>query len=135
MSEQFNHHPLKDFTALAVPLWIERCKSVPFDQLQAKVQNASDELGSKGDELLFKSKKKGESARLFNLYAESVAVLSFVPGGVTIFGHHFEAIHPDLAKSDKQREQSAKDFGGLSGFQNWIDATNEAVRVRTRVQK
>jgi hypothetical protein len=50
----------------------------------------SSVLGSKGDVLLFGSKKKGECAELMNGLIRAVAVLAFCPGGVRLFGSHFE---------------------------------------------
>lgn len=46
-------------------------------------------LAEKGDVLLFGG-KKGEAAGLFNGLAHAVTVLSFCPGGITIFGQHYE---------------------------------------------
>lgn len=48
-------------------------------------------LASKGDVLLFGSRIKGEVADIFNQTAEAIGVLSFAPGSVTCFGHHFDA--------------------------------------------
>lgn len=48
-------------------------------------------LASKGDRLLFRSEVRGETADIFNQTAQALAVLSFAPGGVTCFGHHFDA--------------------------------------------
>jgi hypothetical protein len=50
-------------------------------------------LGERGDVLLFgagKKGKKGEVAEIFNGLARALAVLSFFPGGVTLFGSHWE---------------------------------------------
>ena len=47
-------------------------------------------LGSKGDVLLFGGGKKGEAAGLMNGLIRAVAVLAFCPGGVRLFGCHFE---------------------------------------------
>jgi hypothetical protein len=52
---------------------------------------AADLLASKGDILQFGSKKKGEAAEIFNRVAEAIAIMSFCPGGVTLFGEHWEA--------------------------------------------
>ncbi|GHO77220.1 hypothetical protein KSD_49910 [Ktedonobacter sp. SOSP1-85] len=49
------------------------------------------QLTSQGDHLLFRSKVPGETAKLFNQVAQGLAVLSFAPGGVSCFGHHFDA--------------------------------------------
>ena len=63
----------------------------------------SSVLGSKGDVLLFGSKKKGECAELMNGLIRAVAVLAFCPGGVRLFGSHFEGRVPgrEGMKTDK----------------------------------
>ena len=47
-------------------------------------------LVEKGDILLYGGKKKGESSKMFNRLAHSIAVLSFLPGGIEIFGSLWE---------------------------------------------
>ena len=54
------------------------------------------ELASHGDDLQFGNKKKGAVAALFNGTAFSIAVCSFSPGGVTIFGEHWESFGKHL---------------------------------------
>jgi hypothetical protein len=49
------------------------------------------EIAEHGDIILYKSDKKGESARVVNELVEGLAVLSFCPGGVRFMGLHFEA--------------------------------------------
>lgn len=46
-------------------------------------------LGPRGDLLLYRSTKPGETARLANDLAHAIAVLAFVPGGVRVFGQHW----------------------------------------------
>ncbi len=46
-------------------------------------------IGSEGDAILYYV--KGKSAEMVNILVDSLAVLAFVPGGVTAFGVHFEA--------------------------------------------
>lgn len=77
----------------AVPLQIMRLeeKGGPTDEDMKKAQEVSGKLGERGDVLLFGGGKKGEVADLFNGTAHAIAVLAFVPGGITIFGQHFEA--------------------------------------------
>lgn len=48
-------------------------------------------LAEHGDTLLYGSKKRGESAALFNRLAKTIAVLAFVPGGISIMGAHYES--------------------------------------------
>jgi hypothetical protein len=63
----------------------------PSQEDWAKAREFSSVLGERGDVLLFGGGKKGESADLFNRTAAAIAVLSFCPGGVSLFGSHFEA--------------------------------------------
>ncbi len=87
-------HPLKIALPFAVTLRIleyqRRGGPLPMDFERA--QRFGEVLGEKGDILLFSSKKKGESAEMFNGLADAVAILSFCPGGVKVFGHHFEGL-------------------------------------------
>lgn len=76
----------------AVPLWIEELKNKPWAELQEMAQAAADIVASKGDLIMFRG-KKGESAAAFNALAKGIAILSFAPGGVTVFGDHYEAKH------------------------------------------
>lgn len=85
---------LSQFVAMAVPLRIigiiqEWGAPQPHHWDQARETN--DLLGEKGDLLLFKSEKKGETASLANALAQSIAILSFLPGGIEIFGQRFDA--------------------------------------------
>lgn len=82
---------LPDLLSVAVPLWIDKIKSEPFETIQARAKICFGTIAHKGDTILFKSKKKGETAEGFNRLAEGIACLSFCPGGVTAFGSHFEA--------------------------------------------
>jgi len=77
----------------AVPLCIQEidAKGGPSVDDFSEASQFSQVLGEKGDVLLFGSKKKGEAADLFNRTAKAIAVLSFVPGGVTLFGCHYES--------------------------------------------
>ncbi len=85
----------------AIPLRIMQLKARggPSKEDIQKAQKTSEMLGERGDVLIFGGGKKGEAAELFNRTAQAIAVLSFVPGGVTIFGQHFEA-NPGKEPSD-----------------------------------
>jgi len=82
--------PLRTFTLTWVPLIIEeyKRKGGPSEEDFARAKTYAQEFGEKGEALLFKI--KGETGRMASLWLDGVAILSFVPGGVTIFGHHFE---------------------------------------------
>lgn len=85
---------LKIALSAAVPLLIQQRierggpRQEDFDNLRAK--NIPKLLGEKADILLFGSKKKGETAYIFNEVADAIAMLSFLPGGIDIFGSHWE---------------------------------------------
>lgn len=99
--------PLEDtnfaiFLSCAVPLRVLEIENSqegkPTDlQIQA-LGDAADLFGERGDIMLFGGGKKGEAAELANRFAECVAILSFVPGGITIFGQHFEGKAQGSAK-------------------------------------
>ena len=48
-------------------------------------------IAEKSDVLMFGSKKNGEAGQLIAELAKVVACLSFQPGGVTLFGHLWQA--------------------------------------------
>jgi len=77
----------------AVPLHIAelKAKGGPDAADLKKAQELSQILGERGDILLFGGGKKGEAADQFNRVARALAVLAYCPGGVTLFGGHWEA--------------------------------------------
>lgn len=75
----------------AVPLWIEQLRSRDWAYIEQRAKVCSQEIAEHGDNILYRSRKKGETATAFNRLAEGVACLAFAPGGVTIFGQHFDA--------------------------------------------
>ena len=76
--------------AAAVPLWIEELRPLPWSEIDHLAKECSQIIAEKGDVILYRSKKKGETARAFNALAKGIAALSFAPGGVKVFGMHFE---------------------------------------------
>lgn len=82
--------------SLAVPLWQHKLKQVPWADLLERVAEAGKIIAERGDNLLYRSSVPGETANLFNRTAEAIAILSFLPGGVRIFGEHYIAQHPEL---------------------------------------
>jgi len=74
----------------AVPLWIAQVRP-NIDAHIADAPRIAQVIAEKGDILQYRSKKKGESAAAFNDLAKGIAILSFMPGGVTCFGQHWES--------------------------------------------
>lgn len=87
-----NNPHLGTFLSAAVPLRIEEIQSRagPTKEDMETVREYAKLLGEHGDALLFKSKKKGETTQMANGLASAIAILSFVPGGITLFGQHWE---------------------------------------------
>lgn len=61
----------------------------PTKQDFDRARSFADVLATQGDVLMFGG-KKGEAAKLFNELAFACAVCAFIPGGITIFGDHYE---------------------------------------------
>ena len=57
---------------------------------QERARAFSSKLGAEGDTLLYNV--KGKTGKIMGEFCEVLAVLAFVPGGVTVFGLHFEAV-------------------------------------------
>lgn len=74
---------------IAVPIWIERVRSMTPDARIARAHEAVDVIASAGDTILYRV--PGKTAKNFNVLAEAIAIMAFCPGGVTVFGEHWEA--------------------------------------------
>lgn len=55
----------------------------------ARVSPYAHDIAECGDQILFRGSRTTE---LINKLVDAVAVLSFVPGGITMFGLHFESV-------------------------------------------
>ena len=90
----------------AVPLHILRLKEQggPRREDIEACQAWSTELGEHGDVLLFGGGKPGQAAALFNQLARSIAVLSFWPGGVSLFGQHWESVKEEEERAAQDRQ-------------------------------
>lgn len=86
---------LKPALSCAVPLWILRLKHRTWSYVEQRAHECAQIVAEKGDVIMFRSKRQGETAAAFNALAEGLACLSFVPGGVKLFGLHFEDHHPE----------------------------------------
>ncbi len=97
-TEEDNQEPLRYgmlgiTLSAAVPLHIVECheRGGPTAEDIARIRPFAHTLAERGDRLLFRSEKAGETAALFNMLAEAIALLAYAPGGVRCFGQHFEA--------------------------------------------
>jgi hypothetical protein len=81
------------FLSAAVPLWQTELRKQPWDTIQARMETYAKALAGRGGKRRFGSRVHGKTARVFNAPAEALAGLSFLPGGVTFRGVHWEAQH------------------------------------------
>lgn len=83
---------MEQLLELAVPQWIERLKNKQFKDFESRRDAILETVCYKGDLLLYGSKKKGETAQLFNDLAEGLAWLALIAkGGVTFGDQHWDA--------------------------------------------
>ncbi len=82
---------LQGSLAVAVPLWQERVARWTSAHRATRAAEAVDVIASQGDIILYRSQKRGETAAAFNTLAEAIAIMSFQPGGLTVFEQHWDA--------------------------------------------
>jgi hypothetical protein len=78
----------------AVPLWIFDIyeRGGPTTEDWMRLQSLGRLLAERGDQLLFRGARAGETAEVFNALAEALAILSFLPGGVPFGEERFDAL-------------------------------------------
>lgn len=84
----------------AVPLRIMelRGKGGPDEADWRRAKDFGPVLAERGDRLLFRGKGKkdeGEAAKMFNETAHAIAVMSFLPWGIRVFGQHFQGLQSE----------------------------------------
>lgn len=82
---------LSEFLAVAVPAQIENLEQTAGPTLHdfQSLGDFATVLGEKGDILLFGGGKAGFQQKLANDLARAIAIMSYTPGGVRVFGLHF----------------------------------------------
>jgi len=82
---------LKTALSAAVPLWMYQFAELTFEERKEQIDKAmTDDMCLRLEYVLHKGPKQGDTARAFNDLAKSIALLAFQPGGIKIFGMHFE---------------------------------------------
>lgn len=78
----------------SVPLWVDQIIREDWsdERRQREASECSTVVASKGDVILFRGAKRGETAAAFNSLAKGVALLSFQPGGVVCFGTRYSVV-------------------------------------------
>jgi hypothetical protein len=75
----------------AVPLWVERHRATAPEQRAERASALGSIVAYRGDHILFRTGRPGQTAEAFNALAEGIALLSFQPGGVKFTGRHWES--------------------------------------------
>jgi hypothetical protein len=77
---------------VGVPLCMHKIKSTggPFRSDIKRAHEFAEILAEKGDVLQYGSRDQGEVANLMAQLIEAVAILACLPGGVDVFGMHWE---------------------------------------------
>ncbi|MBC8488483.1 MAG: hypothetical protein H8D45_20845 [Bacteroidetes bacterium] len=69
---------------VAVPLWVESFRNYSWDKLKNVMNESQEVFGECAEAVLYRI--EGKSAKAFNALAKAIAALSYVPGGIEIFG-------------------------------------------------
>lgn len=82
----------------AVPLRIHQISHWPIERIldPRECQRLADVVAEHGDIMLYRSKRKGETAKAFNELAQALARLAYMPGGVEFNGRVYRADHAEL---------------------------------------
>jgi hypothetical protein len=105
--DPFANHTLPGFVEAFAPLEIIRFEEQggPFEDDFRRAREFGTLLGEKGDILLFgsgkASKTTGVAGHMAVEMVHAVAVLAFCPGGITLFGFHFEGERKEEAQSSE----------------------------------
>lgn len=74
----------------AVPLWALQMRWMEWSDLTTIADDCAQTIAAHGDLLMYRSKTRGGTAKAFNALAKGLAIASFVPGGITFLGDHWE---------------------------------------------
>ena len=86
----------------SVPLLIQdiaKSGGLTNERIEKAKEYAWDIAGG-GDILMYKSNKKGESAKMMSKLVEGLAIMAFFPGGVTFLDLHFEFVAQQEAHNE-----------------------------------
>lgn len=85
---------------IAVPLAIDEMRDWSQEARLAKAAEYGQVIASEnGTDILFLSRKKGETAKAFNALSRALAALAYQPGGVTFMGQHWYVNHDKCQES------------------------------------
>lgn len=88
---------------VAVPLWMNEVARLTEDERIATARECSQMIAEHGDDIIFLSPRKGDTAEAFNALARGLACAAHQPGGVWFMGAHFCADHSACKAAEAAR--------------------------------
>jgi len=89
-----NYSLLSTTLSAAVPLHIAEIRKHGQTEwihtLQTQREIWLQVISEQGDNILFRSKKSGETAKAFNVLVKALAHMAFIPGGIKFLEEHWE---------------------------------------------
>ena len=86
----------------AVPIAILEMRSWAPEARQAAAAEWGQIIASHGDDILFRSARKGDSAKAFTALARGLAALAYCPGGVRFLGIHWCTDHETCTGAERE---------------------------------
>jgi len=93
----------------SVPLFIEQLRDTTPDERVILGRDQAHIIAHSGDNILYRSKKRGETATAFNALARGLAIGAYQPGGVTFAGIHFCTDHAACEAAERATDDRPSD--------------------------
>lgn len=89
-TSKFNHLAIALQTSVALRVMEIKRRGFLTDEEIETAKTISELLGEHADQIL-QSRKQSKTAEVFNAVTTAIAIASFDPGGISIFGNHWES--------------------------------------------
>ena len=84
---------------VAVPLAIDEMRPWSTETRLAEIARCAQIIAYHGDDILYRSKKRGDTATGFAALARALAALAYQPGGITFAGQHWCVNHDECRET------------------------------------
>jgi hypothetical protein len=88
---------------VAVPMWIHDIRDWADDERLTAARGCGQTVAEHGDDILYRSPRKGKTAEAFNALARGLACAAYQPGGVRFHGTHFCTSHSACLAAEATR--------------------------------
>lgn len=86
---------------VSVPMAIHELRETTPEERVTLAHDLAQTIASEGDNLLFRSKVKGATARVHTALARGLAIAAYQPGGVTFAGQHWCTDHQACEEAER----------------------------------